>query len=707
MRRLHPSRWGAAACVALVALVVAVLVGYRPGLDDGRPALQPRGLQVAVAQSQLLIDAPDSVIVDTTLDTKRPSRSAAAYVQLLQTPDMVRRIAGDAGVPAEQVSAAGPFTLRTRRAAPAPDGEAFQLGRRTDGRYKLVFDVEYQRPMLTLYSSAPDTATATRLLRAAERALRQAVGDIQRRAVGDEDPVAIRSLGPPTARVIGAGAPRSLAIAVFAALLAIGWTALALVRRRTVRREDDDDRQPWDQPPGPGGDWPRTGRVLPWALAAFLTMLWLVPFDAMQLPIPIPLDGKLDRPVLVAILLLWIGALLAAAPGIRPRLRLGPVHAAVLAFFAVCVLGAAVNAPALVNLGELDQVLKKLVLLGSYVVFFVIVASVVRPREVPRLAALLLGLSLVAGIGAVLEFRLQFNPFYTVASAILPGDVTKPQNLYGLDSIGRREIYGAAGHPLELATMLGVALPFALVAFLDARTARSRWLSAVVAAVLLAGAIATLRKTSIIAPIAGCAVLLAYRPWSSVRRLLPLVLVLVVVIHTLAPGALGSTVAQLSPSDFSGGQSTQDRVSDYDGVRPDVVTHLLLGRGYESYDPHKYRILDNEYLGLLVGVGLAGVAAYLLMAGTAFAAAHGAARRNTSRAGPALAIAAAVIVLLVATALFDLLSFPHISYLLFFLVGLAAVLRTPSATPAPSGWAELRDAETLAPPQARKELTRS
>ena len=44
----------------------------------------------------------------------------------------------------------------------------------------------------------------------------------------------------------------------------------------------------------------------------------------------------------------------------------------------------------------------------------------------------------------------------------------------------------------------------------------------------------------------------------------------------------------------------KQRVERYDAVRPDVMSHLVLGEGYDSYDPLKFRFLDNEYLGLLI-----------------------------------------------------------------------------------------------------------
>ena len=56
--------------------------------------------------------------------------------------------------------------------------------------------------------------------------------------------------------------------------------------------------------------------------------------------------------------------------------------------------------------------------------------------------------------------------------------------------------------------------------------------------------------------------------------------------------------------------TVSDRTADYDAVRPDLWTHILLGRGYGSYDPQTYRVLDSEILGPLVETGVLGLLAY-------------------------------------------------------------------------------------------------
>jgi hypothetical protein len=431
--------------------------------------------------------------------------------------------------------------------------------------------------------------------------------------------------------------------------------------------------------------WPHTGRALPWMLAGFMAMVWLVPFDAVTLPIPLPLDGKLDRLVLGMLLLVWITTLLVAPESERPRMWFTWIHVAAAVLLLIVVAGAVLNAHDLVNLGEFTLVLKKLALLLSSVLFFVIVASVVRVSEVPSYISLMLGLSCIAALGILIEYRLHYNPFYQLTNAVLPGHVTLPSDLHERDSTGRVQVYGPGGHPLETAAMMGLSLPFAMGRMLDSPDRRQKLINAAIAAILVAGAFATLRKTSVVAPAAGVLVLFAYRPRAMLRHFVPFAVGMFVLVHVLAPGALGSLTTQLSPNRLVGVLSTQDRASDFDGTRPDYTSHVLLGRGFQSYDPHKYSILDNQYLGLILGVGLLGMAAYLAVMIATGAMAHAGVRSGDPIRGPvALGAAAATAVMIVSTGLFDLLSYPHVPYLFFFIGGVIVACARPARRPAPS-----------------------
>ena len=353
------------------------------------------------------------------------------------------------------------------------------------------------------------------------------------------------------------------------------------------------------------------------------------------------------------------------------------MHFAALTFFGLCCLGAALNGHVLASMDEVSLVVKKLALLFSYLLFFFIVASVVRPREVPRYAVLMVLLGVTVAIATIVEYRTHYNVFYSLWGKVFP--ITVPSDLDMPDSIGRLTVYGPTNQPLELAALLAMVLPFAVMGSVDASTRRKRMLYSIAIGLLLAGGLATSRKTSLVAPVGAILLLVAYRPRTITRSLLGLALVLGVLVHFTSPGALGSVVTQLEPGHFNSVLTTTDRTARYDAVRPDVISNLLLGRGYESYDPHKYRILDNELLGLLITTGVLGLLGYLGVIGSMMTAAHRTIRGpDPKRASLALASFGAVGVIALASGLFDVLSFPHVPYLLFFIGAIIVVLRERS-----------------------------
>jgi hypothetical protein len=434
-------------------------------------------------------------------------------------------------------------------------------------------------------------------------------------------------------------------------------------------------RRPRDRalldPPSRTADWPATTRLLPWVLFSFVAMLWLVPFDSIKLPVGGPIDATLDRPMLVLLAGIWF--LSVRAPRSDSVLRSSPLHWAFGAFTAIAALSILLEGETLVRLGEMDLATKRLALLVSYAVFFVLAASILRASEVTKMVKAMLVLACLTAVGVIVEYRLGINPFHDWIGPLFPGYV-RPEGIGSIDSIGREQIFGPAVHPLATAVMLSMTLPFAFTWLLKAEARSQRLLYGAAVVILIGGAVATQKKTAMIGPLVCIAVLTAYRPRQMVR-LAPLAIVLVGVIHFTAPGALGGVVDQFSPGSVNEVNTTKDRVSDYQAVTPDLAEHPLLGRGYGSYDQKKHRILDNLYLTLAIGVGLLGLIGYFAILGTAFFAAHRVARSGDPvRGPPAMAAAAAICVALVSGALLDFLSFPQLPYLLCFVMAIAYVL---------------------------------
>jgi O-antigen ligase len=221
--------------------------------------------------------------------------------------------------------------------------------------------------------------------------------------------------------------------------------------------------------------------------------------------------------------------------------------------------------------------------------------------------------------------------------------------------------------------MLGMMVPFAVVGILRT-TGRRRWLYIGAVAALLMGALATQRKTGLVVPAAGLITLTFYRP-RAMLRLLPAGAVVVLIVMALSGGAAVGVKSQFVGSNLNS-DSTTGRTTDYDATAPDVFRYPLLGRGHGTYDPFKYRFLDNEYLHRTIETGFLGLAAYLALMATAMAVAHRVARLlGPVRGTPGMAAVAGIAAFAVCGAVFDVVSYPQPMYLFLLIAGLCVCLR--------------------------------
>lgn len=426
-----------------------------------------------------------------------------------------------------------------------------------------------------------------------------------------------------------------------------------------------------------GDDWPRTTRILPWMIAVFIAMLWLVPFNSISMTVSLPFELKLDRILLPFIVIAWC---LALAVGGRnaPRLRLTPIHVAVGTYVSIAFTSVIVNVLWLNHVQLLDNSLKQLVLLSSFAMLFVIVASVVRPTEVAAFTKYILMLAVVCGVGSLWEYRYHYNFFYQWSHTLLPSGlfaVPIPDSS-AVDELGRRLTLGPAELPLELAAMAALALPLALVGMMHTGRRRHRILYGIAACILLAAGFSTYRKTAFIAPVVVVATLGAFRP-RQILRLAPLVPVLFVVVHLLAPQAIGGILEQLSGSRLASVDTTAHRATAYEAIRPLVWAHPALGQGFGSYNGNLNRIFDSQVLDSLVETGVIGVAGYLAMMLTVLGTARAFFRR--ARSDPewghlALGLGVGAIVFFTTSLLYDTMSFPHGPYIFLTYAGLVAVM---------------------------------
>jgi O-antigen ligase len=258
------------------------------------------------------------------------------------------------------------------------------------------------------------------------------------------------------------------------------------------------------------------------------------------------------------------------------------------------------------------------------------------------------------------------------------------QSIYARDAYVRPS--GTAIHPIEFGVTMSVMLPLALHVAMQRESggAVRRWLPVVVIAFAIPMSIS---RSAIVG--AMVALLMVIPTWSKVTRRVTYACITAIVlfIFVAVPGILG-TLASL----FTGltqDNSALSRTDSYSLAFDFIERSPLIGRGFMTFLP-QYRILDNQYLGLLIDSGILGVLGLLALFATAiFIGVHRRAlATDLATKSLAQALAAAVAAAAACFAVFDAFSFPMISGLTFLVIGLIAALESTES--ARLRWVEAR-----------------
>jgi hypothetical protein len=423
--------------------------------------------------------------------------------------------------------------------------------------------------------------------------------------------------------------------------------------------------------------FPHTRRPLPWCLAAFLAMLFLIPIDSTELKVHLPVGSQIDRFAIVGLVFAWFcfgGDQRAFMRTRRSKLYVG----AACVFLALAVASLLLDAGRIVNIGDFNLAEKRFGLLGSFLILSWFTLTALRYEDVRGFASYLIGLGTVMAIGMLVERHTGYNVFYNWSATIFKPIATVAPSptvihpVFGSD--GRVTVVGPTLHGLAATTMFVVVMPFALVRVFDATSRKTWWLNALAFGLMLVAAAATDRKTALIVPVAVVIYLACYRP-RQVMRLAPIgAVVLLGVVHLASPGALGTI---FTPSAGLSSSSTEHRIWDFTDVTPDVLAHPVIGRGFGTLAPeqsNQFRINDDEYIDEIWEVGAVGLFAYLCMILAPVVSARRTIRgRDPDAASLALAASAGCIAYLVVNALFDAMSFPQAPYMFFMVAALTTI----------------------------------
>ncbi|WP_421741991.1 O-antigen ligase family protein [Cellulomonas sp.] len=353
----------------------------------------------------------------------------------------------------------------------------------------------------------------------------------------------------------------------------------------------------------------------------------------------------------------------------RP-LRTGPVQAAwwVFVFVAGVSYVMAVSRP--ISADELSPLDVSMLVLVSWSGTLLVAHDGVRSRE--RLETLIWRMALCGGVLALLGLA-QFATGRTFVDTI---------SVPGLTSVAASGTYyrsglvrpsGTAIHPIEYGVLITMLLPLALhVAFHH----RTRNLFLRCAPALAIGAVigASSSRSAYLGAATGLAICAV--GWSARQRRTVLALGLggAIVLVAAVPRLTRSIVGLFAGAEED--PSITSRTGSLDMAWWFLSQHPLFGRGLGTFMP-KYRIFDNQYLNLLVGVGVVGTIAFVALAVVAVvhlirtfrAVSEPSARDLTT------SLIAAIVTMIVSLAYFDAFAFPMTMGTLFLLLGLAGASR--------------------------------
>lgn len=426
-------------------------------------------------------------------------------------------------------------------------------------------------------------------------------------------------------------------------------------------------------------------------LALWAVLLVLVPSALVVGPL-----GAAGTPAQLVGLLAGVWWLANQVQRSRARLTPGEPTRSAMAIFSGAMIASYIAATSRpiegIELSAADRGL--LVIFSWWGIALLTTDGLVSRRSLDDLLRLVTRLAAVAAVVGIL----QFVTGATIVDRIyIPGLTSNNVIVGSLDRNGFARVLGTAMHPIEFGVFLTMTLPLALhYASVDSHL--SKWRRYAPIGLICFALPLTMSRTTALS--VAVVLLVLFPTWSARGRLRTFGVLFAgaAVMYVTVPGMLGAFIDLFTG--ISNDASAQSRTDSYGLAFEFVARHPIFGRGLSTFLP-SYRILDNQFLGTLVGSGIVGLAALLGLMVTALVQARRLSRRLPVAAdrGLARALMAAVAAGAVSFATFDALGFPQVAGMFFFAIGCIGALRRFADTAAAG---LLIQPATILIPQVRK-----
>jgi hypothetical protein len=408
-----------------------------------------------------------------------------------------------------------------------------------------------------------------------------------------------------------------------------------------------------------------------------LTVL-LIPLGRYELPGNLPFNLEPYRLLVALIGCAWFASLLSD-PALRWK-RIG-LFGPLLAMFLAILTSDALNTGRIEKYNVLPEVAKSLTLFLSYLLVLLFVTSVITRREqLETVIKALVGGGAIVSVFTLIQYHSGFNVFDHLGAVPLlnyvPGGIPEGLEQRG----GGARVYASAEHPIALSAALTMLLPLGVYA--GRRWGTRYWWFAT--GLIGVAALATVARTGSTMLLTVLVVFLLLKPLDMLR-LWKWALPFLIAVHFLAPGAMGGLKYAFFPEEgliaqqqtaFSA--TSSNRLADVGPALQEWWQRPYFGYGFATRitDPAEPKnnalILDNQWLGYLLEVGLAGTLALVWLFGRSLRRLAIGARGDPTPHGWLLAgLAAAIAAFAIGMITFDAFACSQVTFLLFLLIGLS------------------------------------
>ena len=228
--------------VFLIATAAALATGYKVGFNP--PKLESRAVPSGQATTQILVDSPQSAIADLKQDTAPLVTRATVFAQFMTSSTIRERISAATGIPANQITAEGPFSGpgADQNAVTPSEARGSQVRAQTHP-YRLTFVAQEQIPLVSVYASGPTAELAAKLANGVFVAVKGYVDEIAAAdSTNPEHRVTVRQLGSAGASTVQTGGSKAVMVLAFLAITIFG--CLFIILLAAIRRSGQKPVEP-------------------------------------------------------------------------------------------------------------------------------------------------------------------------------------------------------------------------------------------------------------------------------------------------------------------------------------------------------------------------------------------------------------------------------------------------------------------------------